>query len=126
MDVPEILMRQPACLFHTHAGEEVAQILDRCRMQQKRVRGNSSSRGEAAACWEQRRCHETRRRLVIQSSRPTDRWGEASRAQIDGPSIEHHGKASQAAAKRRAPWSHGQQFRVPVRARGLFQPYPNS
>lgn len=38
-------------------------------------------------------------RLVVNvlSSRPTDRWGEASRAQIDGPPIEHHGKASQAA-----------------------------
>lgn len=55
LDVPEILFRQPASLFHTHAGEEVAQILDMCRLQQKRVHGNRRGRGDAAACWEQRR-----------------------------------------------------------------------
>lgn len=63
--------------------------------------------------------HETRRRCPFFE----DRWGEASRAQIDGPPIEHHGKANQAATREGL---HGQQFRVPVRARGLFQPYPNS
>lgn len=133
LDVPEILMRQPDCLFHTHAGEEgCTRNLDKSERSESGVSEiRMDNRGDVAACRERRGArHETC--ILVGCFIPANRWGEASRVpDRQTPRLSTTAKralSSRLTTQERLPLRgpSSSSVRVPVRARGLFQPYPNS
>jgi hypothetical protein len=84
LDVPEILMRQPDCLFPPTRRRRVAQSLDRRGRSELNRNTTEMNRAHTAAC---RGGEEALIMRLAVGYYDDNRWGEASRAPIDGPPI---------------------------------------